>query len=166
MITQTELKEKLYYNPDTGEFIWKISTGRSKIGSVAGTKYNPKYPDAATLIRIDNKCYNAHRLVWLYMTGHWPEKHIDHIDHNPHNNKWNNLRAADVYQNLANKKKHSNNKSGYKGVYWCNVKKKYISEICHHYKKLYLGSFDNAIDAHNAYCVAANKLKGDFACSG
>ena len=74
--TQKRLKEVLWYNQTTGEFIWKVSLShRVKELSVAGSLSDQGY----TLIGLDGAIYRAHRLVWLYIYGVFPRQGIDHI---------------------------------------------------------------------------------------
>jgi len=75
IVTQAKLKEALSYNVETGVFTWNISKVGVKKGSraeCAGRGY--------VLIRINDQLYRAHRLVWLYVYGVWPNT-IDHINH-------------------------------------------------------------------------------------
>ena len=78
------------------------------VGSVAGSKRKDGY----SLIQINRVKYLFHRLVFLYMTGEFPEEEVDHIDGEPSNNSWVNLRAASHSENLHNcrtriKRKHN-----------------------------------------------------------
>lgn len=60
MISQERLREVLDYNPETGEFRWKVATGpRAKIGAVAGRVVEDGY----VRIKIDTHLYRAHRLT-------------------------------------------------------------------------------------------------------
>jgi hypothetical protein len=103
----------------------------------------------------------AHRLAWLYMTGVWPTKDIDHQDRNRQNNKWKNLREATFSQNKANASKNYN-KSGYKGAY-SQHGKTFFSSIGVNGKRIYLGTFPTAKLAHQAYVKAAKHYFGEFA---
>lgn len=72
MITADRLKELLNYDPDTGKLVWLVNRrGRfARIGQEAGTKQ-----DDAIYVGLDGKIYSAHRLIWLYVHGNWPEGH-------------------------------------------------------------------------------------------
>ena len=160
MITQTELKEKLHYNPDTGEFIWKKNIRKILVGCIAGTIDRNKY----RRININHQRYLAHRLAWLYMTGDWPEEYIDHINHIRDDNRYINLRVANKNDNSRNAKIRADNKCGYKGV--SKEGNKYRAQICKDYKRINLGCFDTAEQAHAVYMNAAKTHFQDFACSG
>ena len=153
MITQSELKELLEYNPDTGVFTWI-----KRNGNVAGTKNNAGY----VCIRINKKIYKAHRLAYLYMTGKFPENFIDHINHIKDDNRWVNLRDATDSQNGANRAKCKNNTSGYKGVSWNKRDKKWESKIKYMSKTIHLGKYTTPEEASEAYKKKAIELYGEF----
>jgi hypothetical protein len=79
------------------------------------------------------------------------------------NNKWSNLREATASQNMANRVLPS--ETGLKGAY--RVQKgetvRYKSIITKDGKRLHLGCFGTAEEAHAAYCAAATQLHGEFA---
>ena len=101
------------------------------------------------------------------MTGDKPQTRcIDHVDTNPFHNAWTNLRSATQSQNLANRGANSTNTSGYKGVTWCKLYRKWVARITVNYKNLNLGYFDNPQEAHAAYCQAATRIFGAFARTG
>jgi hypothetical protein len=43
-------------------------------------------------IRVDGGLYLEHRVIWLLVTGVWPEGVIAHVNGDGHDNRWNNLR--------------------------------------------------------------------------
>lgn len=47
----------------------------------------------------------AHRLVWLYMTGKWPENQIDHDNGDATDNRWVNLDDVTRSKNGMNQKR-------------------------------------------------------------
>jgi hypothetical protein len=160
MITQSELKELLEYNPDTGLFTWKKTVNsRAVIGSIAGWNINEGYIQ----ISIYGKKYRAHRLAYLYMTGEWPKELVDHINQIKDDNRWTNLREATVSQNNINSKKQKNNKSGYRGVYWDSKNQMWRVQIKYKSKHRYLGRYTDIEHAAAAYNRAALELYGEFA---
>lgn len=91
-------------------------------------------------------------------------KGIDHIDGDGLNNQKNNIRLATKTQNRANTNKiRKHTSSIYKGVYRKKTNKKWQAEICANKIKIYLGSFDNELEAAKAYNNKAVELFGSFA---
>jgi hypothetical protein len=162
MITQSELKQVLEYNPETGLFTWKKTVNtRAVIGSIAGWNINEGYIQ----ISIYGKKYRAHRLAYLYMTGNFPENFIDHINHIKDDNRWTNLRDATNSQNQVNRLKLKNNTSGYKGVCWHKHHKKWSAQIMYMNKNIHLGKYTTPQEAYEAYKKKAIELYGEFACT-
>lgn len=89
----------------------------------------------------------AHRVIWLYVYGFWPSKHIDHIDHNPTNNSIDNLRDVTVSENARNRSYNCRNTSGVQNVYWNKAKKKWEARIRTDKGKIFLGLFDDKNEA-------------------
>jgi len=75
------------YNKDTGLFRWKVTIGRVKPGDIAGTKT----PQGHLVIRLAGNTYMAHRLAWLFATGHWPHRKVRHRNGDPTDNRYANL---------------------------------------------------------------------------
>jgi len=125
------------------------------------------HPNGYIRISIDYRLYNAQRLAWLFISGSWPEKFIDHIDGNPSNNQASNLRQANSLQNGANRKISSLNKSGFKGVSFVKSTGKWGAWIKVAGKSKNLGSnFATAEEAHEVYKKASDQLHGLFANHG
>lgn len=144
-ITQAELKRRLHYNPKTGIFTWLISNNRSvKIGAVAGY-FNCSYNSVG--IKIDGKLFAAHRLAWLYMKGYFPEHEVDHKSGIRSDNRWVNLRHVTHSCNMQNQKINDRNTSGFPGVSWNKSAKKWSSRIKINEKEIYLGLYDDALNA-------------------
>lgn len=88
---------------------------------------------------------------------------VDHIDGNGFNNTRRNLRLATHQENIRNSRKYRRTASGYKGVHWNKQSRKWQAEIIVNGKEVYLGRFNDALEAHEAYCAAAIKYFGEFA---
>jgi len=98
------------------------------------------------------------------LKGPAPKGYVwDHIDRNGFNNQDNNLRLATHSQNAANRGTFRNNTTGYRGVHYHKVKKKYGAKIGFNGKHLHLGYFTSIHDAALAYNDAAKRLFGEFA---
>lgn len=158
-LTQERLKELLHYDPETGNFIWKVFSGpRALKGQVAGSVEGQGYIG----IQIDGVTYKAHRLAFLIVEGRIPE-FVDHIDRDRRNNKWYNLRPCSKSENIANSTISRANTSGYKGVGKCSGSEMYRARIKCGGKTYYLGRFSCPREAAHAYNVAAIQLHGEFA---
>jgi hypothetical protein len=155
-ITQSELKDLLDYDPDTGIFVWKIKfSKRITIGDVAGSKDKNGY----TNIRINGRTYKAHRLVWLYITGKFPKYHIDHIYGDSSDNRFTKLRDKPQKINNENRRKPAkNNTTGFLGVSFNNKMGKYTATIRTNYKHNFLGCFNTPEEAHEVYLKAKREL--------
>lgn len=158
-LTQSLLKELLHYDPETGVFTWE-RRGHSTFATIGAAKsWNIKYPGtAAGSINSDGyigigikwKIYKAHRLVWLYVHGQWPEDQIDHINHDRADNRLLNLREVTPQENSQNRKPDSLNTSGIVGVCFHKAAKKWYSQININKRCTYLGVFDDFDDAVKA----------------
>jgi len=87
---------------------------------------------------------------------------VDHIDRNGLNNRRSNLRLCKALQNAANQPPRGGT-SKYKGVHWSKSNNKWVTAITFREKYLYLGSFNDQIDAAKAYDKKAAELFGEFA---
>jgi hypothetical protein len=125
-LTQDILKSVLRYGPETGHFTWLVKTNNNmEQGMRAGHLLKSGY----IAISIGSKLYRAHNLAWLYMTGEWPLNEVDHKNRCGADNWWKNLRPATHSQNMQNTKVRSDNKSGIKGVAWCESEGKWRSNV-------------------------------------
>ncbi len=115
------------------------------------------------LVRIKDRLYYAHRLIWLIQTGEWPEHQVDHRDLDKGNNRWENLRDATPSQQKWNQPKNKNNTSGIKGVSFCEFYQKWKAVIGYKGKTITIGYFFTAEDAIIARARRAQELHGEFA---
>jgi len=94
------------------DLIRRVTVGCAKEGDVAGCEETDGYQS----ISIDCKRYKAHRLIWLYYHGYFPENDIDHINRDRSDNRIENLRVVSKSCNLRNSGNWPTNRSGVKGV--------------------------------------------------
>jgi hypothetical protein len=154
-LTQEELRSIFDYNPDTGVFIWvRPSCLRTKVGDIAGSL---KKTTGYLHIGYNKRVYLAHRLAWVYMYGDIPDgKLLDHKDMDKVNNKANNLRLCNRYENEKNVTLRKDNTSGYKGVSWNKARGMWIVNPMLKGKQIFLGYFSvkqEAIQAHKNFCI-------------
>jgi len=152
-LDQTYLKQRLEYEPSTGELTWKYYEKHGKkwnnrfAGGAAGSVKARKSGYRNVRVVIDGKDYVSSRLIWLYMTGSWPVGQVDHIDHNPMNNRWANLREVTAAENMKNLSMTKSNTSGVTGVYWHKRGGKWGVTIDVRGKRLHGGLFAEFEDA-------------------
>ena len=111
--------------------------------------------------------HKAHRLAWLYVTGAWPTKDIDHINGVRDDNRWENLREASASENGMNKRHlTANNTSGVTGVYWSKAAKKWQAFIKRNGVAQYLGIYNTKDEARDVRRAAERRVFGAFAPHG
>lgn len=169
---QAYLAECFTYDPETGVLRWRDRPrhhfksyaawlGCRNAGKIAGTKGG-----GYILVSVGGRgapLYRAHRLIWKLVHGTEPTV-IDHWDKNPNNNRMANLRPATKTTNGGNSKVHINNQIGLKGVGRGNALRTttFYAAITISGRKIRLGSFPTAEEAHAAYCAAAREYFGEF----
>lgn len=87
---------------------------------------------------------------------------VDHINGNGLDNRQCNLRIASRSQQCMNQRK-TRGVSQYKGVTWHKNNRKWLTQIVCEQKHIYVGYFENEIDAAKAYDKKAKELFGEFA---
>lgn len=158
ILTQERLKELIHYNPETGVFTWNGRFKGVKKSRVAGCITSQGY----VLIRIDGVLYKAHRLAFLYMTGRFPEKDVDHMNGNPGDNRWTNLRNVSHSENMRNVL-HKAASSKYTGVSFCSATGRWKSQINLSGKNRNLGRFLSEKEACAAYLMELAEHHGEEA---
>lgn len=155
-LTAERLRDLCEYNPLTGVLSWRRSKGAAPAGSPVGGAHRVKgYGEAM----IDGKGYPTHRLVWLYVHGHWPKHEIDHINGNRSDNRIENLRDVPPAINRQNiRGPYRSKRLGLLGAHFNKASGKWASAICVNYRQVHLGLFETAEEAHAAYLNAKRQM--------
>lgn len=98
--TQEAIKQLLDYDPETGYLTWKETRRFRKKGARAGCVDSLGY---RVICMAGNSGYKAHRLIWKFVTGEEPQGTVDHINGDKDDNRFENLRLADMSQQNWNK---------------------------------------------------------------
>jgi hypothetical protein len=107
---------------------------------------------------------NGHQTIILmhrFICQASPGDYIDHVNGNRLDNRRDNIRICTQSENLCNRAKQSNNRSGYKGVY-LHAPGVWRSRIQFRGNLTDLGLFNDPEAAHQAYVAAARRLHGEF----
>lgn len=111
-------------------------------------------------MKIGRKIIPMHRIVMSAKPG----QIVDHKNGQICDNRTENLRFCTHSENMQNRKIHSSNACGVKGVYRDHRPRKnpYRVQIRVEGKKIVIGSFPTLDDAHSAYDAASRKYHGEF----
>jgi len=89
---------------------------------------------------------------------------IDHINHNQLDNRRSNLRIVSHRQNLQSRRGNLKKSIKFKGVSFNRrYLRPFISQITFENRNVYLGCYQNAIEAAKAYDSKAREFFGEFA---
>lgn len=160
------LRECFTYDPKTGMLTWKKRPCNHFPAAWEWKRWNTIHAETQAgnkttrQIKINNRSYYPHRIIWKMVTGKEPTATIDHKDCNCTNNRWSNLRPATQRQQCWNTRLQKSNSSGYRGVHRHGPKwQAYITINGVRYCR---GSFDTAEEAAAAYEIVARKVHGEF----
>lgn len=148
---------------------WRVFNAQFS-GKEAG--YNDKmnggdrWKVSINIIHKKNSRFYRYIIIWAMHNGRWPNGTVDHKDHNPSNDRIDNLREATRKQNQQNMKKSVRNTSGFKGVSRLKNNNRWGARMRLNGEYKHLGSYLTPEEAHKAYCEAALKYHGEFACTG
>lgn len=159
--------EIIYYNPEKGLATWKYrgisqfsdlrtykSWNARHKGKIAGSIHTDETGRKCIHLKINKRCYKAHRVFWEITHGPIPEgMTVDHIDQNPLNNKITNLRLATQQDQKRNMPIPKHNTSGVVGVQKDKRSGKWRARIGVGGKSIDLGlcdSFDDAVSLRKA----------------
>lgn len=102
---------------------------------------------------VDDKMVQMHR----YILDYEGRKVIDHINHNALDNRKSNLRLATVVENARNRRgPTSQNKTGYRNVFYDSTREHYSAKINFEGKQIGKGGFKTAEEA-NEYAIELRK---------
>ena len=159
MISQEIVRELLDYDPETGKLTWRRRDKKWFKSDKDCAGWNTRYSNKEAFITLNSQEYfcgailkknqYAHRIIWLWMTGEWPEE-IDHINHDRKDNKWLNLREVSHKENNRNQSRNKNNTSGCSGVCFDKRDNKWRAYIS---ANINIGSFvslEEAVSARKA----------------
>lgn len=166
-LTADEARAIFDYDPATGGLTWNHDrrTTRGYINARAGSPVGGPEKKGYLAMSFQpprspkSLYYFVHRIVWLIVTGKWPEAEVDHRNGDKADNRWDNLRHADDELNSQNRRRaNKNNSTGMLGVTFDKASGKYDSRIGHRRKLHKLGKFDTPGEAHQAYVDAKRLL--------
>ncbi|HEY5590690.1 MAG TPA: AP2 domain-containing protein [Paludibacter sp.] len=133
------------------QFNWNAINGKQ-------TKY------AVRCRKINGKWRN--QLLHLFILGYENKIakniEVDHEDHNGLNCQKYNLRICTSSQNGMNALPRKNGTSKYKGVCFNKAANKFIAQVSYNKKVIFLGYFNDEIEAARVHDVAAKKYHGNF----
>lgn len=158
-------RARLDYDMLSGTLRWKHWPHGNKAWNSlhAGKAVSATSTHGYLVTRLARHTHYVHRLIWLIVTGEWPEMKVDHINGISTDNRWANLRLADDAQSSANQKLRSDSASGHKGVSWNRRDQLWEAYISFRRVRHRLGRFIDIGDAIDARNAAAVRLHGAFA---
>ena len=152
-----KVREYFSYEPDTGIVRWKkMASSRALPGCEAGSITN-----GYRVIRLEGKNYSCHRVGFFLHYGRWPKGFLDHKNGIRHDNRIENLRECQQFENMQNlsaKASLVNKTSRFTGVTWNKRDKRFKAQIKVRGKKIFLGNFKDEESAHKAYIDGKARL--------
>lgn len=162
-LTQEIVRDLLDYNPETGELSHRIRPRNWFSSDRSCNTWNARYAGEKALSSLNTngylhgpllgRMYRAHRIIFLWMTGDWPEE-IDHVNHNRTDNRWINISNKNHVENSKNQSLSKGNTSGHIGISWNEYRQKWRARAKVNYRDIFIGYFEdfkNAVAAREEF---------------
>lgn len=107
-------------------------------------------------VQFDKNIYLIHRLIYKMFTGKEPD-YLDHINGISNDNRIENLKEVTQSENTFKGCIRKNNTSGFIGISYSKITKKWCAYIGQNGKSKHLGYFDNIKDAIEIRKIEENK---------
>src|SRR4051812_23558385 len=84
LLTADQVRALLDYDPVTGILTWRTRPGQDRTTKSWNSKHarkqagTPKGNYGYVTVGLFDRPYKAHRVIWVIMTGGWPEGNVDH----------------------------------------------------------------------------------------
>jgi hypothetical protein len=150
---------KSHFYTVVGKLYVKKDHGKGNGSRKAGEEVSNTYTGVGMSMSFKGKRYKVHRVVFFLHYGFWPVGVVDHINGDASDNRPDNLRDLPHAQNLKSYRKSvSGVSSKYRGVHWCQVRGKWVSQIFYDGKNVYLGRFNCEEEAALSWNHKAEEL--------
>lgn len=153
---------EIYLNDIHSNIIGAAIIDLEDLQYIEGYKWHAKEERNGFIYARNNQVGPLHRYILSKYSQLEEGRVVDHIDHNTLNNRKSNLRICTNQQNVTNSRVPKNNKSGYKGVYWCSSRQKWQAQVTINNKTKYIGRYNNLEDAIEARKKAEDEYYGEF----
>lgn len=160
------IRDSLDYDPETGNFTWRIRRDRTDRWNAAWAGQPAGSSSCGyVIIKLSGAkaAFGAHRVAWAHYYGAWPLGEIDHINGIKNDNRIVNLREATRSQNMANTRKKAKSRSGFIGVSFHKQSGKWQARCCINYRSVFFGLHATPEAAAQARDEGAKRLHGEFA---
>ena len=154
-VSQERVLELFKY--EDGKLFQRSNNQPAKIYVTKGHRY--------ARIKFDKREFKLHRIIFLYHHGYLPDI-IDHINGDRYDNRIENLREANTYQNRQNSRIYSTSKSGVKNVYFDARSNKWRVSFSINGKRKNFGIYSDLEEAKQVATSMRNKYLKDFANHG
>jgi len=144
--------------------VWKVNRGRcngaAKAGTRAGSDGTTANHYSVRIVSVDRQRYLESRVLFALHHGRWPNGDIDHRNRHSCDQRIENFRETTHAGNMRNKGTCRRSKSGFRGVSWYKVGRKWVAhaglsnvDLPGRRVSNNLGYFDDIEDAKNVVRV-------------
>jgi hypothetical protein len=147
-------------SPKYGQLMTKVSRVHlerlKELDRSITVRYDSRMRSFYAAFKLNDKQVSLHRWITDAPKG----THVDHQNSDTLDNTDENLNVCSPLENKRKKRRNIINKSGVRGVHWCNTKKKWIGQVRSLGEHYYVGQFDSLEEAEKATEAKRKELWG------